>query len=215
MRVQYLQLGLPGDDTSSDSIGGEDGISGTSFADVLSELLANATLTSDIEQSDTRSSQLPWQLFQQTTGTQLSHLQSTLSGTSHSADASDANNQYDTIIQNASAKYGVDASLIKAVIQQESGFNNSAKSAVGALGLMQLMPATAESLGVLDPFSPSQNIDGGTKYLKQLLDRYSGNVELALAAYNAGPGAVDKYGGVPPYAETKHYVQSILRNLNA
>lgn len=115
-------------------------------------------------------------------------------------------------VSEISRKYGVDEKLVNALIKQESGFNVNAKSKVGAQGLMQLMPATAKSMGVTDPMNPEQNIEGGVKYLRSMLDKYNGNIILALAAYNAGPGAVDKYTGVPPYKETQNYVRNILAN---
>lgn len=117
---------------------------------------------------------------------------------------------YQAIIEEHAALNAVSADLIRAVIQAESAFDPRALSIKGAMGLMQLMPDTAAELGVRDPFDPRDNIRGGVKYLKQLLDKYDGNVELALAAYNAGPTAVKRYGGtVPPYRETRNYVARV------
>lgn len=120
----------------------------------------------------------------------------------------------DELIETFGEKYGIDSDFIKAIIKQESGFNPKATSKKGAMGLMQLMPKTAESLGVLDAYNPSQNIEGGVKYLKSLLDKYGDNKEMALAAYNAGPGAIKKYGGIPPYKETQNYINSIMGTYN-
>ena len=117
-----------------------------------------------------------------------------------------------SMISQIARKHGVDEKLVNAVIKQESGFNTKATSHCGAMGLMQLMPGTARGLGVTDPYNPVQNVEGGVKYLKNLLSKYNGNIILALAAYNAGSGAVDKYDGVPPYAETQNYVKKILAN---
>lgn len=115
----------------------------------------------------------------------------------------------DDIFNRVAREYDVDVSLLKAVAQAESAFDTNAVSGCGAMGIMQLMPATAESLGVEDPFDAQQNITGGAKMLAYLLDDYNGNVTLALAAYNAGSGSVQKYGGVPPYQETLNYIRKI------
>lgn len=120
----------------------------------------------------------------------------------------------DEIIETFSNKYNIDSDFIKAIIKQESGFNKNATSKKGAMGLMQLMPATAKSLGVKDAYNPWENIEGGVKLLSGLLSKYNNNQELALAAYNAGSGAVSKYGGIPPYKETQNYVKSIMGAYN-
>lgn len=118
--------------------------------------------------------------------------------------------QIDKLVSANATTFNVDPNLIKAIIANESGFNANATSNVGAQGLMQLMPGTASGLGVSNAYDPAQNVWGGSKYIKGLLDRFGGDMTRAVAAYNAGPGAVEKYGGVPPYAETQNYVQNVL-----
>ena len=120
---------------------------------------------------------------------------------------------YEHIIQDAAREYHLDPDLIRAVIQTESAFDATAVSPVGAQGLMQLMPALSEELGVADPFDPRQNIMAGSKYLSWLMHVNDGNVKLALASYNAGPGAVARYDGIPPFKETQKYVKNIVNLL--
>ena len=121
-----------------------------------------------------------------------------------------ARRDYDSLIRQAGRHHGVNPALIKAVVHAESRFDATAVSHAGAQGLMQLMPGTARSLGVDDPFNPWQNIDGGTRYLRYLMARFEGDLNLTLAAYNAGEGTVRRYGGIPPYRVTRRYVQRVL-----
>ena len=138
------------------------------------------------------------------------------SGVIRSTRAAKRNTTYDPIIAEHSSFHGVRADLVHAVIQAESAFNPMARSIKGAMGLMQLMPATAIAYGVSNAYDPVQNIRAGVAYLRGLLNRYSQNEELALAAYNAGPSAVEKYGGtVPPYRETRNYVSKIRNDAGA
>jgi soluble lytic murein transglycosylase-like protein len=120
---------------------------------------------------------------------------------------------YDDLIEEAAGRFQLDSDLIHAVIQAESSFNPLAVSSVGAQGLMQLMPAVQQELGVSDPFDPRQNVMAGAEYLKRLLDHHGGDVALALASYNAGPGNVARYRGIPPFKETRNYVKKIKRLL--
>jgi hypothetical protein len=121
-----------------------------------------------------------------------------------------SHHQFASDIREISMRHGVDPRLVESVIRAESAFNPTAVSRTGARGLMQLMPQTAAMLGVRDSFDPRQNIEGGVRHLRYLLDRYPGNVSLAVAAYNAGEGAVDSHRGIPPFAETQQYVQRVL-----
>jgi soluble lytic murein transglycosylase-like protein len=122
---------------------------------------------------------------------------------------------FDGLIRKHARREGLNEALVRAVVRRESGFNPCAVSRAGAQGLMQLMPETAEYLGVADPFDPEQNLAGGSRFLKMLLERYGGNLSLALGAYNAGPGRVDRLGRVPAIAETQNYVRTILQEIGA
>jgi len=126
-----------------------------------------------------------------------------------------ANEAYEDIIQEAATTYEMDPNLIRAVMQAESAFHPYALSRAGAEGLMQLMPDLSDEMGVSDAFDPRENIMGGVRYLKRLLDYHDGNLDLALASYNAGPGNVERYGGVPPFQETRNYVKTIKQILAA
>jgi soluble lytic murein transglycosylase-like protein len=129
-----------------------------------------------------------------------------------SASAGGEGGDYEALVAQAAARNGLDPAVLHGLIQQESGFDPSATSGAGAIGLTQLMPGTASSLGVANPMNPAESIEGGARYLGELMRQFAGNTSDALAAYNAGPGAVQEYGGIPPYSETQSYVSSVLAN---
>jgi soluble lytic murein transglycosylase-like protein len=148
-------------------------------------------------------------------GTGIAGSQELIDQSAQGAGASAASGEYESLIDRAAARNGVDPAVLHGLIQQESGFDPSATSSAGASGLTQLMPGTAASLGVANPLNPAESIEGGARYLGQLTAEFSGNTEDALAAYNAGPGAVQQYGGIPPYAETQSYVAKVLGDAEA
>jgi soluble lytic murein transglycosylase-like protein len=129
---------------------------------------------------------------------------------SGAAASGESGGEYEALIDQAASRNGLDPAVLHGLIQQESGFDPSATSGAGASGLTQLMPGTASSMGVSNPMNPAESIEGGARYLGQLMTQFGGNTEDALAAYNAGPGAVQQYGGIPPYAETQSYVSKVL-----
>lgn len=186
--------------------------SSSTTSSLFSELLGEVMNESESMSSSTSSSSLLYN------GSSSVYIPSTLSLQSESLvnnlsayrTSNSTTSNYEDIIKQAATQYNLPEKLISSVIKQESNFNATAVSSAGASGLMQLMPGTAKYLGVTDTLNPEQNIMGGAKYLRQMLDQFDGNTETALAAYNAGPGAVKKYDGIPPYKETQNYVQKVM-----
>ena len=170
----------------------------------IQALLAQATGTQQIAQPASATS------FQEQLQQASTPVAATATATAGATGGGPVDGQFSELINAAAQKHGLDPALLKALIRQESNFNPSARSPAGAAGLTQLMPGTAASLGVTNPLDPAQAIEGGAKYLAQQLETFDGDVRKALAAYNAGPGAVQRYGGIPPYAETQNYVRAVM-----
>ena len=200
-QIQQLQGILAAEDTQDSSES-----SPISFAGILADLLGDSALMSSdpsfgntVVDSTTKSN----------TSLQTNHTPFKV----NTADQKDQPNALDAIFESFALKYGLQPNLLKSVAKIESNYNPQAISAAGAQGVMQLMPRTAAGLGVKNTLNAVENIEGGAKYLRQLLDHFDNNIQLALAAYNAGPGAVSKYGGIPPYKETQNYVKKVLDNM--
>lgn len=155
------------------------------------------------------------QLLGKSTTSPVQLIEDEIEGTTSSSSIKKTSNNVDRIINEMANKYDVDPKLIRSIIKHESGFNPNAVSSVGAKGLMQIMPSNFESYGITNPFDPKQNIEAGTRMIKANLRKYNGNVELALAAYNAGSGNVKKYGGIPPFKETQNYVRKVTESYYA
>jgi soluble lytic murein transglycosylase-like protein len=176
------------------------------FSEFLGEVLQNTEKTKSINTISPIQYNGTSDVYKPTNLTIQNQAQATLTS------GSTISSGYEDIIKKAAEKYNLPEKLISSVIKQESNFDATAISSAGATGLMQLMPGTAKYLGVTNPLDAEQNIMGGAKYLSQMLSQFNGNIETALAAYNAGPGTVNRYAGIPPYKETQNYVQKVMNN---
>jgi membrane-bound lytic murein transglycosylase B len=190
--------------------------SGSISSDTLSKLLGNSTVstteTTETTETDTDTDS---EATEETTSATSTTSTSSSASTSSSSGALSCSAELEKYFEEAAEKYDVDVNLLKAVAKTESGFDASAKSSAGAMGIMQLMPSTAKALGISDAYDARENILGGAKLISDNLKTYNGDVSLSLAAYNAGPGNVAKYGGIPPFAETQSFVKKVLSYYNA
>lgn len=225
--IQELLSNASLDKTTTDNLSSLLGsVSSSNISNYLSSLVGTSTTGS--EQSDatqsllssllyngTKTPYIPSYLRNNNEGVSLNEYIKDYTGATSYSNLLKGANQYAAIIKKAATTYNIPEKLIASVMKQESNFNASAVSPAGASGLMQLMPGTAKYLGVQNSLDPEQNVMGGAKYLRQMLNKFDNNVSLALAAYNAGPGNVKKYNGIPPFKETTNYVSNILKYLQA
>ena len=192
--------------------------SSTMFTSMLNDIMGQSPNASSMNPESLGSQNLYYQGINQVFSP--STLNAALAAAKQQTDAAvtqtnPAAKDYGQLIKQAAEKFDLPENLLSSIIQHESNFNSKAVSHAGAQGLMQLMPGTAKFLGVKDSFDPEQNITGGARYIRQMLNQFNGSIELALAAYNAGPGNVKKHGGIPPFKETQNYVKKVLNTYNA
>ncbi len=199
------------------SYGQQEGASSSMFTSMLNEILGQSSSYSNVNPETLGSQNLQYgglnQVFIPSTLSAALTLANQNTGPSQTQ-SQPLSKDYGQLIKQAATKFDIPERLLSSIIKHESNFNSNAVSHAGAQGLMQLMPGTAKFLGVKNSFDPEQNITGGARYIRQMLNQFDGSIEMALAAYNAGPGNVKKHGGIPPFKETQNYVKKVLNTYN-